>query len=123
MRTMMRQESAISRNSPYSLFRSKRGRTSQLTDKGLTRVDAIRIVQRRAKAAGLLGNICNHSIRAAGITVYLENGGSLETAAQIAPHESQGTISTAQPIIPRWKRLRVFEHNCQGISIIIALHS
>jgi len=73
------------------LFRSTRGRTSQLTEKGLSRVDAFRIVQRRAKDAGLLGNICNHSFRATGITVYLENGGALETAAHIAAHESPRT--------------------------------
>ena len=58
------------------LFRSTRGRTMQLTEKGLSRVDAFRIVQRRAKDAGLLGKICNHSFRATGITVYLENGGT-----------------------------------------------
>ena len=73
------------------LFRSTRGRTMQLTEKGLSRVDAFRIVQRRAKAAGLLGHICNHSFRATGITVYLENGGALETAAHIAAHESPRT--------------------------------
>ena len=54
-------------------------------------MDAFRIVQRRAKVAGLLGHICNHSFRATGITVYLENGGSLETAAHIAAHESLNT--------------------------------
>jgi site-specific recombinase XerD len=73
------------------LFRSTRGRTMQLTEKGLSRVDAFRIVQRRTKAAGLLGHICNHSFRATGITVYLENGGALETAAHIAAHESPRT--------------------------------
>lgn len=73
------------------LFRSTRGRTLQLTEKGLSRIDAFRIVQRRAKTAGLLGKICNHSFRATGITVYLENGGSLETAAHIAAHESPRT--------------------------------
>ena len=73
------------------LFRSTRGRTMQLTEKALSRVDAFRIVQRRAKAAGLLGHICNHSFRATGITVYLENGGALETAAHIAAHESPRT--------------------------------
>lgn len=73
------------------LFRSTRGRTSQITEKGLSRIDAFRIVQRRAKAAGLLGRICNHSFRATGITVYLENGGALETAAHIAAHESPRT--------------------------------
>jgi transposase len=33
----------------------------------------------------------NHSFRATGITVYLENGGSLETASHIAAHESPRT--------------------------------
>lgn len=73
------------------LFRSTRGRTLQLTERGLSRVDAFRIVQRRAKEAGLMGKICNHSFRATGITVYLQNGGALETAAHIAAHESPRT--------------------------------
>ena len=85
-------EAAELRKQPKTpLFRSTRGRTMQLTEKGLSRVDAFRIVQRRAKAAGLLGHICNHSFRATGITVYLENGGALETAAHIAAHESPRT--------------------------------
>ncbi len=80
------------RDQPKSpLFRSTRGRTSQLTENSLSRVDAFRLVQRRAKAAGLLGRISNHSFRATGITVFLENGGDLETAAQIAAHESPRT--------------------------------
>jgi site-specific recombinase XerD len=80
------------REQPKSpLFRSTRGRTSQITEKGLSRIDAFRSVQRRAKAAELLGRICNHSFRATGITVYLENGGALETAAHIAAHESPRT--------------------------------
>ncbi len=73
------------------VFRSTRGRTNQLTAQGITRVDAFRVVQRRAKAAGLKGRVSNHSFRATGITVYLENGGSLETAAHIAAHESPRT--------------------------------
>jgi integrase/recombinase XerD len=85
-------EAAEIREQPKTpLFRSTRGRTSQLTEKGLSRVDAFRIVQRRAKDAGLLGKICNHSFRATGITVYLVNGGTLETAAHIAAHESPRT--------------------------------
>lgn len=73
------------------LFRSTRAKTLQLTGKGLSRIDAFRIVQRRAKQVGLFGRICNHSFRATGITVYLENGGELETAARIAGHESPRT--------------------------------
>ena len=47
--------------------------------------------QRRVKAAGLPAAICNHTFRATGITAYLENGGTLENAQQIAAHESART--------------------------------
>lgn len=50
----------IREQSKTPLFRSTRGRTSKITDKELTRVDAFRIVQRRARAAGL-SRVCNHS--------------------------------------------------------------
>jgi hypothetical protein len=35
--------------------------------------------------------VCCHSFRATGITVYLENKGTLETAQKIAVHESPRT--------------------------------
>ena len=35
--------------------------------RGLSRVDTFRIVQLRAKDAGLLGEICNHSFGATGL--------------------------------------------------------
>jgi integrase len=35
--------------------------------------------------------VCCHSFRATGITVYLENNGTLETAQKIAAHESPRT--------------------------------
>jgi integrase len=35
--------------------------------------------------------ISNHTFRATGITAYLENGGTLEKAQQIAAHESART--------------------------------
>jgi len=54
---------------------SLRHGTGFLTDKGLSRVDAFRIVQRRARAAGLEGRVCNHSLCATWITAHLENGG------------------------------------------------
>jgi integrase len=41
-----------------------------------------------AKAIGLPDSVCNHTSRTTGITVYLENGGSIEHAQQIANHES-----------------------------------
>jgi integrase/recombinase XerD len=35
--------------------------------------------------------ICNHTFRAAGVTAYLENGGTIERAQQIANLESPTT--------------------------------
>ena len=73
------------------LFRSAAGRTGTLTSNPLRRNNALDMVKRRARAAGLSDRICNHSFRATGITTYLENGGTIEKAQQIAAHESPKT--------------------------------
>jgi integrase len=49
------------------------------------------MIKRRAKAAGLPANICNHTFRATGITTFLLNGGTVEKAQVIAGHESPRT--------------------------------
>jgi integrase len=49
------------------------------------------MIQRRAKAAGIATRISCHSFRATGITTYLQNGGKLEVAQQMAGHESART--------------------------------
>ncbi len=79
---------AADRKSP--LFRSL-GRGKQLSARRMHRIDALRMVKRRALAAGLPADTCNHTWRATGITAYLQNGGSLEHAMQIACHESART--------------------------------
>lgn len=73
------------------LFRAAAGRTDQLTERPLLARNALDLVQRRAKDAGLHGPVCNHTFRATGITAYLENGGRLEMAQAIAAHESPRT--------------------------------
>lgn len=73
------------------LFRSTRMKTRQLTDRAMAENDILRMVKRRARGAGLPAAICCHTFRATGITNYLENGGTLEVAAQIAGHESPRT--------------------------------
>lgn len=73
------------------LFRSVAGRTGQLTAAAMNRVDAYRMVQRRAAALGLKVRIGCHTFRATGITAYLEAGGSLENAQLMAAHESPRT--------------------------------
>jgi integrase len=62
-----------------------------LTERPMTQSDAYRMILRRAKAAGILTKIGNHSFRATGITEYLRNGGKLEIAQQMANHESART--------------------------------
>ncbi len=45
----------------------------------------------KRQTAGRLPQIGNHTFRATGITAYLQNGGTLEHAQQIAAHESPRT--------------------------------
>jgi hypothetical protein len=49
------------------------------------------MVRRRAKAADITTEVCNHTFRGTGITAYLENGGTLEKARQMAAHASTRT--------------------------------
>jgi len=73
------------------LFRSAVGKTKTLSDRRMTRHAALKMIQRRAKKAGILTAVCCHSFRATGITNYLEHGGTLEKAQQMAAHESPKT--------------------------------
>ncbi len=62
-----------------------------LTARPMHRSDALRMIKRRARAAGLPEDTCCHTFRATGITAYLEGGGTIEHAQQIANHESPKT--------------------------------
>jgi site-specific recombinase XerD len=73
------------------LFRSAAGRTGKLTEKPMNRVDAWRMIQRRAADLGTRVKIGCHTFRATGITAYLEAGGTLENAQAMAAHESPRT--------------------------------
>lgn len=73
------------------LFRTAKGKTGRLTSNVMWQQDAYRMIQRRAKAAGIKTRIGNHTFRATGITAYLKNGGQLETAQHLAAHESPRT--------------------------------
>ncbi|MCC7390164.1 MAG: tyrosine-type recombinase/integrase [Phycisphaerales bacterium] len=64
---------------------------SQITERRLSRFAAWEMVKRRAKTAGLPASTTNHTLRATGITVYLENGGTIENARNIAAHASLRT--------------------------------
>lgn len=73
------------------LFRTAEKRSGRLTARGLAQADVYRMIQRRAEAAGVATKIGCHSWRARGITAYLENGGLLEHAQQMAAHASART--------------------------------
>jgi site-specific recombinase XerD len=85
------QSAGIAGDTKSPLFRSTVGRSKKLTTKPLRRNNALDMVKRRAAAAGLSNRICNHTFRATGITAYLEAGGTIEKAQQIAAHESPKT--------------------------------
>lgn len=80
----------IGHDTKTPLFRSL-DRKRQLTTRRIHRREALAMVKRRAKQAGLPGSTCCHSMRASGITVYLSNGGLLEHAQRIAAHASSQT--------------------------------
>jgi integrase len=73
------------------LFRSAVGRTGVLTATAMNRVDAYRMIQRRAGELGMMVRVTCHTFRATGITAYLEAGGTLENAQAMAAHESPRT--------------------------------
>ena len=63
----------------------------RLTGLPLSRRDMLRVVKGRSAAAGLPETICNHTFRGTGITVFLQNGGSLEAAQDMANHTDPRT--------------------------------
>ena len=85
------QAAAIADDKRGLLFRTAKGETRRLTDQAMNPVDLLRMIKRRAKQAGLPPTTCCHTFRATGITTYLQNGGTIEHAQQIAYHESPRT--------------------------------
>jgi site-specific recombinase XerD len=67
------------------------GKTHRLTGEAMSRRDYLRMVKTRAQAAGLPESICNHTFRGTGITVFLQNGGALEAAQDMANHTDPRT--------------------------------
>src|SRR5213593_1021585 len=80
----------ISGEKKTPLFRSV-DKYRKLTDNAMTRTDVLRMIKRRALAAGLPYSTSCHTFRATGITAFLENGGTIENAQAIAAHESPRT--------------------------------
>lgn len=85
------QAAGIAEDRKSPLFRSVPARSGRVSLQPLDRRNAWDMVKRRAKAAGLSDRLCNHTFRGTGITTFMECGGTLERAQQIAGHESPKT--------------------------------
>jgi hypothetical protein len=70
------------------------GKTSKLSRRALARTDAADMLKRRLKKAGLLAHYSPHSLRATGITNFLQNDGTLEAAQRIAGQPIAGPQSS-----------------------------
>ena len=84
----------------------------QLTASRIERGDVLRMVKRRAKRAHIKSRVSCHTMRATGITTYLENGGSVEHAQNIANHESIRTTKlydrrSDEPSLEEIERIRI----------------
>lgn len=72
------------------LFQSA-NRNGSLTGKRYDRGNSRRMIASRAKALGIAGNTKNHTFRATGITHFLEGGGRMDDAQDIANHADSST--------------------------------
>jgi integrase/recombinase XerD len=81
---------ALEKTKKVHCFRSNR-KGNKLTSNAMTRSDVLYMIKRRAKAAAPPYSTCCPTFRATGITAYLQNGGTLEHAQQIAAHQSPRT--------------------------------
>jgi len=72
------------------LFQSA-NRNAQLTGNRYDRGNSRRMIAARAKALGIAGNTKNHTFRATGITHFLESGGRIDDAQDIANHSDSST--------------------------------
>ncbi len=84
-------ETGIASEPKGPLFPTIARGTGQLSGTLLPQANAYAMVRRRAAAAGIATKIGNHTFRATGITAYLKNGGSLQSAAAMANHASTRT--------------------------------
>jgi len=73
------------------LFRTINRQRTGYTGNRLNRREALAMVKRRTRAAGLGDRFSNHTFRGTGITAYLSNDGALERAQYMAGHASPRT--------------------------------
>ncbi len=83
--------SGLRANPTGPLFSTTRGNSRELGSRPMTRIDAARMLKRRLAQAGITDS--PHSFRASGLTRFLEEGGTLEGAQNIADHADSRIIN------------------------------
>jgi integrase/recombinase XerD len=58
----------------------------------------LKLVEKRAKANGILKRVCCHSFRATGVTEYMNSGGTIEIAATTRIYDRSGDQLTLEEI-------------------------
>jgi site-specific recombinase XerD len=86
-------EAGLREQKDAPLFQTSPGKSRKLTGDRLQRQEAWAMIKRRASMAGVTTDACNHSFRASGITNFLQNGGSRDSAQRIAAHEDIRTTA------------------------------
>jgi integrase/recombinase XerD len=83
--------SGLSSNPAAPLFPAVGKGRGGIELKPLDRRSILKLVEKRARASGIIKRVCCHSFRATGITEYMNSGGTIEIAQQIAGHKSPST--------------------------------
>jgi Phage integrase family len=85
------ERSHLASNPSAPLFPSFGKNRETLNWRRLDRRSVLKLVEKRAKASGILKRVCCHSFRATGVTEYMNSGGTIEIAQRIAGHTSPAT--------------------------------
>jgi len=98
------------------LFQSVNKAGTALTGRALNRHNAWVAIRKRARNAGFLTPVGCHTWRATGVTVYLENGGRLEHAQQMAGMSRPGPRSSTTGPKTRSQSARSSGFNFNGLA-------
>ena len=85
------ERSYLASNPSAPLFPSFGKNRETIELRRLDRRSVLKLVEKRAKASGILKRVCCHSFRATGVTEYMNSGGTIEIAQRIAGHTSPAT--------------------------------
>src|SRR3984893_6560296 len=85
------ERSYLASNPSAPLFPSFGKNRETLNWSRLDRRSVLKLVEKRAKASGILKRVCCHSFRATGVTQYMNSGGTIEIAQRIAGHTRPST--------------------------------